>query len=111
MSDIHRLGLFVSGLSLMAFAGPGIHGSTHYCLYLFPRHKGLVSKLLDISFHLSFIVFYAAQALWMRRLNISGNGEFRSIFCYYSFICLATVLPTLFLVPDTMDGADNLKLG
>lgn len=106
VSDIHRLGLFIPGLSLMAFAGPGIHGSTHYCLHLFPRHKGLVSTLLEISFHLSFIVFYVAQAMWIKKLDNTGDSDFRSIFCGYSFMCLATVLPTLFLVPDSM-SSDN----
>ena len=112
VSDIHRLGLFIPGLSLMAFAGPGINGTSHYCVHLFPQHKSLVSTLLDCSYHMSFIVLYVAQALWTHKLDTTGDGDFRSIFCYYSFICLGSVLPTLFLMPDSMDSnLIKLKVG
>ena len=52
----------------------------------------------------SYLIFRSARLHRLLRrtslvdeIVISGNDEFRSIFCYYSFICLATVLPTLFL--------------
>lgn len=102
VSDIHRFGLFIPGLCLMAFAGPGIHGSSHYCVHNFPTRKGFVNTALSMSFHASFVVFYILQEIWWHRLRSGGSGDSRALFCYYAFACLLTTVPSMFIIPDSV---------
>ena len=106
VSDIHRFGLFIPGLCLMAFAGPGIHGSSQFCLQNFPNHKGVVNTILSMSFHASFVVFYIVQEGWWHRLQTDGSGDSRAIFCYYAFTCLLTLPASMFIFPDSMNPDD-----
>jgi MFS family permease len=101
VSDIHKFGFFTPGLCLMAFAGPGIYSSSHYCLQNFPSSKGVVNTVFAMSFHASFGVFYLFHRVWWDILSTSGNGDSRMIFAYYAFFCMLTIVPTLFIVPDS----------
>lgn len=109
VSDIHRFGLFIPGLCLMAFAGPGIHGSSHYCVHRFPTMKGFVNTVLSMSFHASFVVFYTLQEIWWHRLRSGGSGDSRALFCYYAFACLLTTVPSMFIIPNSMAPDRGLR--
>jgi len=64
VSENHSFNLFIPGLILMAFAGPGVSQAASYTSAYFPNRGSLVATLLSMSFHLSFLVFYAINYMW-----------------------------------------------
>ena len=101
-SERISFGLFIPGMMLMAFAGPGINVAANYTVAYFPECGVLVSSILSISFHLSFLVFFLIDEIWKadRKLYAAGmdpsdDDGYKYIFENYSFICAGSVIISL----------------
>ena len=105
----HRKSLFIPGLCLVAFAGPGVHAATCYTSSYFPKSKTIIIALQSCAFHLSFLVLpimntilQAQQPMDKETSNVALT--YRGIFVGYSFMCIFTVFFSVLIMPDTSEA-------
>ena len=72
-SDKYSFGFFIPAICMISFAGPGIGRSVHYTIESFPGKEKLISSLLGISFHFSFLVFYIINQTWSTSIDNKYN--------------------------------------
>ena len=102
ISERHSLCLFIPAMALIAFAGPGIQTSTNYTSTYFPDNKNLVITILSVSYHMSFLVFYALNHWWQmqkasKQLYLEG---YRNMFEMLARIAASTILMSLCIHSD-----------
>lgn len=95
ISNQNSLPLFVPGMCLIAFGGPGTQNAIIHLSNLFPDWKATATAFITGSFQLSFMIFLIFDQLWMH-LDFS----YRTLFIGYSVVCLANILISLFMWPD-----------
>jgi len=87
--------MYLPAVSLMAFAGPGAHAAVMGVSNLFPSHKGFITILLTMSFHLSFAALYVVNSLWLHL-----RCTYHELFEGYAVVVGASMCLSLFLWPD-----------
>lgn len=95
ISSREELPLFVPGLCLIAFGGPGAQSAIIHLSNLFPTWKATATAVITGSFQLSFTVFLVFHQLW-KHYQYSYVDLFRG----YSVLCLINVVISLVMWPD-----------
>jgi MFS family permease len=95
MSDQNSLPLFIPGMCLIAFGGPGTQNAIIHLSNLFPEWKATATSFIVGSFQLSFIVFLIFDTLWS-----TMKYSYTTLFTGYAVICVFNVLVSLLLWPD-----------
>lgn len=96
ISSRDDLPLFVPGLCLIAFGGPGAQSAIIHLSNLFPTWKATATAVITGSFQLSFTIFLVFHLLW-RDYHYSYADLFRG----YSILCVLNIFISLFMWPDT----------
>lgn len=96
ISNHETLPLFVPGLCLIAFGGPGAQSAIIHLSNLFPTWKATATAVITGSFQLSFTVFLVFHQLWKEY-----RYEYSELFRGYCVLCIINLVVSLFMWPDT----------
>lgn len=94
-SDTDSLPLFVPGMCLIAFGGPGTQNAIIHLSNLFPEWKATATSFIVGSFQLSFVVFLVFDQLWAHL-----QYSYTTLFTGYCVVCAANVVVSLVMWPD-----------
>ena len=92
------LDLYMAGMILIGFGGPGIQNGLIHLSNLFPNHKSLATCLITGSFQLSFAVF-----LVFEKIQVAGATH-QTIFLGFSGLVLALIASSIFFWPPRYEG-------
>jgi len=95
LSDTDSLPLFVPGMCLIAFGGPGTQNAIIHLSNLFPEWKATATSFIVGSFQLSFVVFLVFDQLWAHL-----QYSYTTLFMGYCVLCVANIAVSLFMWPD-----------
>jgi len=95
ISDANSLPLFVPGMCLIAFGGPGTQNAIIHLSNLFPEWKATATSFIVGSFQLSFVVFLVFDQLWSHL-----QYSYTTLFTGYCLVCVANVVVSLVMWPD-----------
>ncbi len=95
LSDTDSLPLFVPGMCLIAFGGPGTQNAIIHLSNLFPEWKATATSFIVGSFQLSFVVFLVFDQLWAHL-----QYSYTMLFMGYCVLCVANIAVSLFMWPD-----------
>lgn len=95
ISDANSLPLFVPGMCLIAFGGPGTQNAIIHLSNLFPEWKATATSFIVGSFQLSFVVFLVFDQLWSHL-----KYSYTTLFTGYCLVCVANVAISLVMWPD-----------
>jgi hypothetical protein len=95
VSNIPNFPMFIPGLSMIAFGGPGVQNAIVHLCNLFPNSKATATAVVTGSFQLSFIVFFLFDQMWH-----FYKYDYQALFMTYGFICLCNAMLSLCIWPD-----------
>jgi MFS family permease len=95
MSDKDDLPLFIPGMCLIAFGGPGTQNAIIHLSNLFPEWKATATSFIVGSFQLSFIVFLIFDKLWS-----ADHYSYTTLFMGYAVLCVANLVLSMLMWPD-----------
>lgn len=95
VSDRDTMPMFIPGMCLIAFGGPGAQNAIIHLSNLFPEWKAMTTSFIVGAFQLSFIVFLIFDQLWSK-----WNYSYTTLFTGYAVICLINLGISLLLWPD-----------
>ena len=101
ISSLSTRPLFVPGMCLIAFAGPGVQNSIVHLSNLFPDSKATAIAYITGSFGLSFTVFFLFDQLWLF-MHLS----YHQLFLSYCAMCILNIIISILLWPDVSYGQD-----
>jgi MFS family permease len=95
VSEPNTMPLFVPGMCLIAFGGPGTQNAIIHLSNLYPGWKATATAFITGSFQMSFVVFLIFDQLWM-----NWNLTYTELFAGYCVVCFINVVISLLLWPD-----------
>ena len=95
ISDVVSFPMFIPGMCLIAFGGPGVQNSIIHLSNLFPSLKASATAIITGSFQLSFSVFFILDQLW-----VFDHWNYRQLFFLYAGVCVLNTFLSLFFWPD-----------
>jgi MFS family permease len=102
MSNEDNMPLFIPGMCLIAFGGPGTQNAIIHLSNLFPEWKATATSFIVGSFQLSFIVFLVFDTLWS-----TMKFSYSTLFTGYALVCAVNVVVSLVLWPDEPFSMEN----
>jgi MFS family permease len=90
-----ELQLFMPGMCLIAFGGPGAQSAIIHLSNLFPELKATMTAIITGCFQLSFIIFYIFDECW-----INFGWTYSQLFRAYCIVCLLNLTITYCIWPD-----------